>query len=198
MQVVGGVSGQHQTKAEGHKLMLGNMCLLANTAAMSVYFITAKQLVLKYPPMCVAAWAYITAAVCMGASAAAFVDRNQWQMPSIMFGPLVYWIIVCSIIGYYVVTWATQYLPASQVGCQKMSLHKLLPGTVLMCKITRWMLVSDLKYLQSSLLHVWSAQGEVSQPLIVNGKYHLCSGYFTTLLQVCHCFECCSFEFATL
>ena len=115
LQVIGGVSGQHQSKAEGHKLMLGNLCLLANTAAMAVYFITAKQLVLKYPPMCVAAWAYITAAVCMGASAAAFVDGNHWQMPRIMWGPLAYWIVVCSIVGYYVVTWATQYLPASQV-----------------------------------------------------------------------------------
>lgn len=115
LQVIGGVSGQHQSKADGHRLMLGNMCLLANTAAMAVYFITAKQLVLKYPPMCVAAWAYVTAAVCMGCSAAAVVDRNHWQMPSIMWGPLAYWIVVCSVVGYYVVTWATQYLPASQV-----------------------------------------------------------------------------------
>lgn len=115
VQVIGGVSGQHQSKADGHRLMLGNLSLLANTAAMAVYFITAKQLVVKYPPMCVAAWAYVTAAVCMGCSAAAFVDRDHWQMPSVMWGPLAYWILVCSVIGYYVVTWATQYLPASQV-----------------------------------------------------------------------------------
>ncbi|DBB00703.1 TPA: hypothetical protein ACH3X3_002373 [Trebouxia sp. C0006] len=113
--VAGGVSGQHQTAAEGHKMLMGNACLLANTLAMAIYFITAKQLVLKYPPMCVAAWAYITAAVCMGAAAAAFVEQKDWQLPSIMLGPLAYWVVVCSVIGYYVVTWATQYLPASQV-----------------------------------------------------------------------------------
>lgn len=95
-------------------MLMGNACLLANTLAMAIYFITAKQLVLKYPPMCVAAWAYITAAVCMGAAAAAFVEQKDWQLPSIMLGPLAYWVVVCSVIGYYVVTWATQYLPASQ------------------------------------------------------------------------------------
>ena len=95
-------------------MLMGNACLLANTLAMAIYFITAKQLVLKYPPMCVAAWAYITAAVCMGVAAAAFVEQKDWQLPSIMLGPLAYWVVVCSVIGYYVVTWATQYLPASQ------------------------------------------------------------------------------------
>ena len=96
-------------------MLMGNACLAANTMAMAVYFITAKQLVLKYPPMCVAAWAYITAAVCMGAAAAAVVDQKDWWLPSIMLGPLAYWVVVCSVIGYYVVTWATQYLPPSQV-----------------------------------------------------------------------------------
>ena len=114
VQVAGGVSGQHQTAAEGHRMLMGNACLLANTLAMAIYFITAKQLVSKYPPMCVAAWAYITAAVCMGVAAAAFVEQKDWQLPSIMLGPLAYWVVVCSVIGYYVVTWATQYLPASQ------------------------------------------------------------------------------------
>ena len=99
-------------------MLLGNICLLANTGAMAVYFITAKQLVLKYPPMCVAAWAYIVAAVCMGGAAFTFVDQQDWQMPRIMLGPLAYWVVVCSVIGYYVVTWATQYLPASQVSSQ--------------------------------------------------------------------------------
>ncbi|KAL0029246.1 hypothetical protein WJX79_005217 [Trebouxia sp. C0005] len=65
--VAGGVSGQHQTAAEGHKMLM------------------------------------------------AFVEQKDWQLPSIMLGPLAYWVVVCSVIGYYVVTWATQYLPASQV-----------------------------------------------------------------------------------
>lgn len=123
MQVAGGVSGQHHTAAEGHRMLLGNICLLANTVAMAIYFITAKQLVMKYPPMCVAAWAYIVAAVCMGGAAFTFVDQQDWQMPRIMLGPLVYWVVVCSVIGYYVVTWASQYLPASQVFTRQTSVY---------------------------------------------------------------------------
>lgn len=85
---------------------------------------SAKQLVVKYPAMCVAAWAYITAAVSMGLTALLFVERSSWEVPRQLLGPLVYWIFVCSVVGYYVVTWATQHLPASQVRrsirCKKM------------------------------------------------------------------------------
>ena len=65
--------------------------------------------------MCVAAWAYITAAVCMGITAGLFVDRREWHLPSSLMGPLLYWIVICSVLGYYIVTFATQHLPASQV-----------------------------------------------------------------------------------
>ncbi|KAK9828607.1 hypothetical protein WJX72_001011 [[Myrmecia] bisecta] len=79
--VLGGVSGSgHHTAAEGRNMLLGNLCLLANTLAMALYFLSAKQLV-----------------------------------QSVLFGPLLYWIFICSVVGYYVVTWATQFLPASQV-----------------------------------------------------------------------------------
>ncbi len=39
------------------------------------------------------------------------------QLPETLYGPLLYWIVVCSVAGYYFVTWATQHLPASQVRC---------------------------------------------------------------------------------
>ena len=67
--------------------------------------------------MCIAAWAYLMAALCMGTTAAVTVERTGWEIPSELVGPLVYWVFVCSVIGYYVVTWATQHLPASQVCC---------------------------------------------------------------------------------
>ena len=37
------------------------------------------------------------------------------QVPRPLWGPLAYWIAICSVLGYYVVTWATQHLAASQV-----------------------------------------------------------------------------------
>ena len=94
--------------------MLGNVCLLCNTLAMAVYYLSAKQLVQRYPAMCIAAWAYITAAAFMGVTAAAFVPIPLWTVPRALLGPLAYWVIICSVIGYYIVTWATQHLAASQ------------------------------------------------------------------------------------
>ena len=51
---------------------------------------SAKQLVVKYPAMCVAAWAYITAAVSMGITALLFVERSGWEVPRQLLGPLVH------------------------------------------------------------------------------------------------------------
>ena len=39
------------------------------------------------------------------------------QVPRPLWGPLAYWIVICSVLGYYIVTWATQHLAASQVCC---------------------------------------------------------------------------------
>jgi drug/metabolite transporter (DMT)-like permease len=65
----------------------------------------------------------------MGVTAAATVQRNEWTVPTAMLGPLLYWICVASILGYYLLTWATSVLPASQVA----SFQALQPlmGTVL-------------------------------------------------------------------
>lgn len=113
--VVGGSQGSHHSSAESTHMVLGNLCLLGNTLAMAVYYLSAKQLVQRYSAMCVAAWAYITAAACMGLTAALFVPLPLWTVPSALFGPLAYWVIICSVLGYYVVTWAMQHLAASQV-----------------------------------------------------------------------------------
>ena len=96
---------------------------LASCASLSLC--SAKQLVVRYPAMCVAAWAYITAALSMGFTALLFVERSGWEVPQQLLGPLVYWIFVCSVLGYYVVTWATQHLPASQVGSASCSLFHI-------------------------------------------------------------------------
>ena len=95
--------------------VMAALCLVARYALPHVcHCCSAKQLVVRYPAMCVAAWAYITAALSMGLTALLFVERSGWEVPRQLLGPLVYWIFVCSVLGYYVVTWATQHLPASQ------------------------------------------------------------------------------------
>lgn len=51
----------------------------------------------------------------MGLAAAAFTTPPDWHFPRAMVAPLIYWILVCSVAGYYAVTWAMRHLPASQV-----------------------------------------------------------------------------------
>jgi drug/metabolite transporter (DMT)-like permease len=45
--------------AEASRVLLGNACLVVNTAAMAGYYLVGKGLVGKYPPVAVAAWAYL-------------------------------------------------------------------------------------------------------------------------------------------
>jgi drug/metabolite transporter (DMT)-like permease len=44
---------------EASNMLLGDVCLLVNTLAMAVYYIASKQMVQRYPAICVAAWAYL-------------------------------------------------------------------------------------------------------------------------------------------
>ena len=62
----------------------------------AVFHPIAMQLVTKYNPVCIAAWAYIVAASLMGATAVLSVPRNEWTVPAPMFGPLLYWVRTCS------------------------------------------------------------------------------------------------------
>ena len=78
LQVWGGSSSQQG--ADQWQLLLGNVCLLLNTLAMAVYYLCVKQLVQKYPALCVAAWAYIVAALCMGLTAAFAIPTAAFQV----------------------------------------------------------------------------------------------------------------------
>ncbi|GAB4820872.1 hypothetical protein N2152v2_007918 [Parachlorella kessleri] len=147
--VLGGIA--HHGSSGGHlatskagvdgNMLLGNACLLVNTFAMAVYYILAKKVVQRYQVLLVAAWAYLTAAVCMGLAAAVFTNAADWHFPHALLGPLVYWIVVCSVIGYVVVTWATRHLPASQVAsfqCLQPFMGTLLAFSVLGEEPTWW------------------------------------------------------------
>lgn len=83
----------------------------------AVYYIYIKQILLIYPPIAAAAWGYMSAAVMMGITAM-FYNRHyqeHWNLPSEAVGPLIYWILVCSVGGYCSITWAAKYLPSTQV-----------------------------------------------------------------------------------
>ena len=52
----------------------------------------------------------------MGAVAALTTSTADWTgFPQVLIGPLVYWVLLCSVAAYFLVTWATRHLPPSQV-----------------------------------------------------------------------------------
>jgi drug/metabolite transporter (DMT)-like permease len=81
----------------------------------SLYYLLSKRLLATYPPLCVAGWAYGPAALLMGATAALSAPPESWHLPTALYGPLAYWVLVCSVAGYAAVAWAASRLPASQV-----------------------------------------------------------------------------------
>lgn len=97
------------------KAILGNFFLVINTMAMACYYILSKRLVTKYSPILISAWSYMVAAFLMGLSAMNFTVAKDWNFPKSLILPLLYWIFVCSVAGYAIVTWAVKFLPASQV-----------------------------------------------------------------------------------
>ena len=101
--------------APPHAALLGKVALALNTVSMALYYVVTKALVARYPPLCVAGWAYIPAALSMVVAAALTTPAAAWPLPVALRGPLAYWILVCSVAGYGLTAWASKHLPASVV-----------------------------------------------------------------------------------
>ena len=102
-------------------------------------------------------------------TAGLFVERTDWKLPEALYGPMVYWIFVCSVMGYYVVTFATQHLPASQVGplLRRMWPLRSTPGNLSAeCPGCRRLQVASFQCLQpfAGTMLAWLVLGE--QPSI--------------------------------
>lgn len=146
MQVSGSVGPSHgsheQDGQDGNQqIYVGNFCLVVNAMAMAAYYILAKKLVARYSPIQVAAWAYMVAASLMGCAALIFTTHSDWNFPHALVLPLLYWIFVCSVGGYFVVTWAMKHLPASQVAafqCLQPFLGSILAFLVLQEQLSWW------------------------------------------------------------
>lgn len=106
-----------QTTSEDSQVVVGNILLFLNTIAMALYYVFAKPVLGNYPPITVAAWGYMIAASIMGITAVFYNQffQLEWYLPQDAFGPLMYWILICSVCGYYIIAWAIANLPSTQV-----------------------------------------------------------------------------------
>merc|ERR1719382_813765 len=104
---------------------------------MAGYAVFSKVLLKRYHPVYVTGWSYLTAssfmlcameAVSRSHKLLSFVCSDPdplqmeacvagpWYIPMSMALPLVYWILIGSLLGYFLVTWANKYAKASVVG----------------------------------------------------------------------------------
>jgi len=141
--VAGGAEGGIQSTGVTSDVMLGNILLFLNTIAMALYYIYAKPFLTLYSPMSVAAWAYVVAAACMGVTAIWYNQfyEHSWYLPQAAYGPLAFWIVICSICGYTIIAWGMKHLPSTQVAafqCLQPPIGTALGFVVLGEELTAW------------------------------------------------------------
>lgn len=106
----------------------GNLMFFLNDMGTALYVIVSKTLLDTYPPMTVIGVAYCVATVLMCATMVLvttirpFLDfvcsdcnGRAWDVPAATVLPLLYWILLSSVVAYLLLTWANKYAESSKV-----------------------------------------------------------------------------------
>eukprot|EP00216_Chloropicon_sp_CCMP2111_P003634 CAMPEP_0198242570 /NCGR_PEP_ID=MMETSP1446-20131203/17728_1 /TAXON_ID=1461542 ORGANISM="Unidentified sp, Strain CCMP2111" /NCGR_SAMPLE_ID=MMETSP1446 /ASSEMBLY_ACC=CAM_ASM_001112 /LENGTH=327 /DNA_ID=CAMNT_0043926091 /DNA_START=265 /DNA_END=1244 /DNA_ORIENTATION=+ len=98
------------------KSLLGDVCLVANCAAMAVCYILVKALVSSYSPVVVIAYTYASAVVPLVLTTPFFIKSNDdWVVPKLALPTLAFLVLVVSVLGYSTISWSSKHLDSSQV-----------------------------------------------------------------------------------
>ena len=122
-------------------MLLGNFCLMVNCFCAACFYISVKTVSLRFHSAAITAWSYTTACLLMLVTATLTVPTSQWHIPAGTEGPLLYWVVVSSVMGYCILTWATGRIPASHVAamqCLQPFAGTFLGWAVLEEDITGW------------------------------------------------------------
>jgi len=120
----------HETHVEGGNLtreLCGHVCFFGNCLCTSGYVLRSKQLLRRFPALCVTAGSYVVAAFCMLITAV-LLNSNEyivaflcpdcesaWGVPRGAWLPLLYWVLCQSCAAYALMTWANRVASASLV-----------------------------------------------------------------------------------
>lgn len=118
----------------GKSPLAGNLLFFVNCAGTAGYVLISKVLMRgqRYLPLSVTAWSYIFASIFMvltGVLVNAFEESvkfvcppndgetkascSAWGVPTSAIGPLLYWILVQSVLCYFLLTWGNRYAKTS-------------------------------------------------------------------------------------
>lgn len=101
---------------EASNIALGASCLVLNCVSFAFYSLLSKSVVSRYPPVRVAAWAYVGCTVFMLLSTIGNTDSpDRWQLPASAYWALAYTGILCSAVSYAIISWATKLTAPSVV-----------------------------------------------------------------------------------
>lgn len=135
--------------AAGSSSSLGGVGLiLLNTACTALYYVGLKRPPLSpLSPLTVTAFAFVVAAGCMAATAAAREALlaptdgvARWALPRVAYGPLAYWVVLSSCLAYTLISYSSTHLAASTVGVYGciQTLMSVVLAIVLLGEEVRW------------------------------------------------------------
>mmetsp|Transcript_27978 Transcript_27978/g.90216 ORF Transcript_27978/g.90216 Transcript_27978/m.90216 type:complete len:340 (+) Transcript_27978:154-1173(+) len=91
--------------------VLGNVCFFLNCLCTSCYVVYAKKATTRYRSIDVTANSYLFASCYSLLVALPF----EWHVPAGAIPALAYWILFQSVLAYFLMTWASQFVTASEV-----------------------------------------------------------------------------------
>lgn len=99
----------------------GNVFFFVNCLATALYVILSKDMLRVYPPLCVTAWSYLTAACFMVLTTVTVNNASEavnflcpdchgaWHVPVETLWALAYWIVFQSCVSYALLTWGNKF-----------------------------------------------------------------------------------------
>jgi len=123
------VYGAVSTQTEWTGSVWANFFFVGNCLCMATYVISSKSPLRTHPPIKVIAWSYFVGSICMLISTVVITETpvllstvcpdcepsGGWHIPLSMIWALMYWVIFSSVIAFFLITWANQFVNASQV-----------------------------------------------------------------------------------
>lgn len=107
--------------SSGAKAIIGNLVLVGNSLCAAVYFLLMKPLYGRYSSEMITATSYVVAAVALLITCSPLVGKPVWGLGGgTGVGALLYAALMCSALGYQLMTWGNKYLDASISACYVM------------------------------------------------------------------------------
>lgn len=133
------VKFSHHVKEDSSSMLYvlaGHACFLLQAVSSAGYILIGKPLLKKYPPLSVTGWSFTFGSVFMtfltilgykipalhsfmcwspNKESMKLCMKTSWTLPTSMIVPLIYEIVGCSFIAWFLITWANKHANASTV-----------------------------------------------------------------------------------